>query len=172
VSQNINIRLSSNVVQLSPGEGTVLAVTIINNGRGVERLELSVGNIDPGWLLFDQNELLLYPDPPGNEGTVNLQVSLPPGAYPGSYSPTIEVRNAGELVPSATAQLVLVVNQLQQLGPEFRLVQETVQTNHKWARFQLQAGNPLDMPQTLRLYGRPAQPSTRRSWKCRRMANL
>lgn len=161
MSQNINIRLSSNVVQLSPGEGTVLAVTVINNGRGVERLELSVGNIDPGWLLFDQNELLLYPDAPGNEGTVNLQVSLPPTALPGSYSPTIEIRNAGEQVASATSQLVLVVNQLATVGPEFHLLQESIQTKHKWARFQLQVGNPLDLPQTLKLYGRPNLPSTR-----------
>lgn len=162
MSQNINIRLSSNVVQLSPGEGTVLAVTVINNGRGVERLELSVNNIDPGWLVLDQNELLLYPDAPGNEGTVNLQVMLPITALPGSYSPTIDIRNAGDIEISATAQLVLVVNQLAAApGPEFHLVQDAVQTKHRWARFQLQVNNPLDLPQTLKLYGRPSLPSTR-----------
>lgn len=161
MSQNINIKLSSNVVQLSPGEGTLLVVTVTNIGRGVERLELSVNNIDPGWLLLDQTELLLYPDAPGNESTANLQISIPPTALAGSYSPTIDIRNAGDSVISASAPLVLIVNQLQVVSPEFHLLQESIQTSHKWGRFQLQMDNPLDQPQILKLYGRPSLPSTK-----------
>jgi hypothetical protein len=153
---NVSVELSSGSINAVPGETYDLGVTLTNNSREVERFELAVTGLEPGWYQFDWNNMLLYPDAPGNEGTAYLRITIPPDTRPVTYSPAVQITDGQGNV--LTHPFLLLVSPVENLEPEMALTPPSLLTRDKMARFLLQAKNPLNRPIRLSLNARAARP--------------
>ncbi|MEI7554366.1 hypothetical protein [Candidatus Chlorohelix sp.] len=154
MSQKVEIKLSSEQITLKPGGTAELTVTLINNTKGVERFELSIGELTAGWAQLDQLEMLLYPDAPGNEGSTILRINLPANAAPGTYAPVLLVGSSSQPGIIASQPLLLNVEEIKQITQELKLQPQELQTRKKTAVTQIGISNNQYQPVNLKLYAR------------------
>ena len=159
MSQDVSIRLSNNVVQAVPGESAEIAITVVNNSRTVERFEIRLADLDSNWYQLDWTEMLLYPDAPGNEGTVYLRLNIPPDAMMGAYAPAVEVFSDSE--QAVVAHLPLALNVVEpQLGDiEIEVLPPIQVSRASIARFQVALRNGSSRPTSMRLTASSADPT-------------
>lgn len=157
--QNVTVELSANSIQIVPGETFELGVTVTNNSQEVERFELSIADLDPAWYQFDWAEMLLYPNPPGNESTSYVRFSIPPDARPGTYAPVIEITDSH--MATIHQSFLLTIAQVAEEEIGLSLEPESQETAASMARYKVNLKNPQSKPVSLQLVARSARPDVR-----------
>jgi hypothetical protein len=133
-------------------------VTVTNLSREVDRFELEVTDINPAWYRFDWSEILLYPDPPGNQGTVYLQIIIPADALPTTYTPILQAQSGNQAGQVTPFPFRLIVNKPEAQGVEVLLTPPTQETKEKQVNYQLNLRNASSKPTTVNL--RVEQPNS------------
>ncbi|HEX2914619.1 MAG TPA: C39 family peptidase [Chloroflexia bacterium] len=161
MSQNVSVKLSTNLVRVMPGDRNQVTITITNHSQGVERFEVRVSDLPAEWYQLDRGDLLLYPDPPGNEAGAYLTITVPGYAMPGSYSPVVQVINSSRQLVEASASFALFIGEQPQAQPEIHLNPPLQLTRARKAAYQLTVVNPQNQPLALRLLPRSFDPRAR-----------
>jgi hypothetical protein len=151
---NVDLKLSALQVQLNPGESYQLTVTVINNSQALDTFDLSVTEIEPGWVRLADSEILLYNTSPGNERTTTLTLTVPTNAAPGSYAPLVNVRGRAQLDAIAGQPLLLTVNEIKEASQEIIITPGGQQTTKKYVQARVEVKNFLNQTATIRLYSR------------------
>ncbi len=153
------MRVQPNPVQMTPGESMDIAITLTNNSQEVERYEITVADMSPAWFKLEPADMLLYPESPGNEGTVTLRITLPADASPGSYLPSIQVTSNLQPGIAASTPINLGINPAKLAPPDIKLEPEVLRTNVGTARYRVNLKNNQDQPLSLRLVVEQEQPN-------------
>jgi uncharacterized membrane protein len=155
LSQQVEIRLSTEQVQLEPGGFIDLTVTLANTSGSVDTFSLGISDLPPGWAQLGQLEMLLYPEAPGNEGSTFLRLTIPPEVAPGVYAARVMANSVNQPEIETTRPLVVFVNEVKKVAHEIFLQPDSLLTKRKEAYFQVQVKNYLNKPAILKLYARP-----------------
>lgn len=157
--QQVDIVLSTTSILAVPGSTHELGVTVTNNSQEVERFELSISDLDPSWYQFDWADMLLYPNPPGNESTSYVRITVPPDAQSGTYAAAVEITGSQSGV--MRQPFILTINSVADAKPQITLSPEIQETRNRSARFQIGLQNPLTRPISLPLFAHSARPDVR-----------
>jgi hypothetical protein len=108
MSALIRATLSAESVQLNPGEGAELTLTVQNLSEIVNRYSITASGVDPAWVRLSRNELSLFPK---DEDAVRLVVTLPESsaARAGTYDLSIQVASAENVVERTTVHVRLEI---------------------------------------------------------------
>ncbi|MEI6044707.1 MAG: hypothetical protein WCS37_10160, partial [Chloroflexota bacterium] len=156
MSQNIELVLPSTTIQVTVGESLDLELTLINNSGQVDRFELKVNEVDPSWFEFEEPEIMLYPDQPGNEAPVRVKLNIPLDAVPSSYSPILEVVSNNTQAVVVSQPFILLVRPLKKIIPQEIVISPQVQhTTQKVVHYQLDLKNNLGESALLNLLAEP-----------------
>ncbi len=159
MSLNVSIKLSNNLVQVYPGENAELAITVVNNSRGIQRFEVRLADLETSWYQLDWSEMLLYPDPPGNEGTIYLRLNIPAEAMSGSYAPSVELFSDSEQEVVARQSFALNISDQQGGEASIAVLPPVQRIRGRGARYQLQLNNDQTRPTSMVLAVRSNNPA-------------
>ena len=159
MAENVTMRVQPNPVQMTPGESMDIAITLTNNSQEVERYEITVVDMSATWFKLEPSDMLLYPEAPGNEGTINLKITLPADASPGSYLPSVQVTSNLQPGIAASTPINLGINPPKLAAPDIKLEPEVLRTSVGTARYRINLKNNQEQPLSLRLAVEQEQPN-------------
>ena len=125
----LNYTLTSDIIELAPGQSTEVGLTLINESPIIDRFTLTVESgvnpeatpLDPSWINFSNNGFSLRPGQGSGRGsgdkenqeTVQILVRLPSKVLAGTYAGVIIVTAASGSDNSRTIAITLEVTELE-----------------------------------------------------------
>ena len=108
----VNVGVLSSAKDVAPGEFVTHVFSLANDSASADTFDLSF-TIPTGWgILGAPTTLSLNP---GEEGTLFVTVTVPPGATAGEYSVTLKATSQGDATQSATASASMKVSPVNEL---------------------------------------------------------
>ncbi len=106
MSALIQVLLSTQSLQLRPGERGQVTITVRNMREVVDRYEILVGELDPSWVTLSRADLALFPK---EQDQVLLTLNLPEGAPAGRRRVEVRVTSLDNPAERTTAEIELEI---------------------------------------------------------------
>ncbi len=107
-SGRIRVLLGAETLTITPGQPTLVHVTLGNLGNTVDHFSIAVEGLPAGWAKGPEQAVQLNPRAQGNI-VLNIQVPRGPGSYAGQYPVTIRARSREDPNESGTATALWTV---------------------------------------------------------------